>query len=138
MTSKTNYDPGYISSFFDDYADCEWERLGRDAASRINFLVHRHHLRQWVNSGDDVLDAGAGPGRFTIELARIGATVTVVDISPAQLELNRQKVGETGCESSVTGPSRRGHSRPEAVSRRRIRRNSLLRRRSQLRHGSSR
>ena len=72
MTSKTNYDPGYISSFFDDYADCEWERLGRDAASRVNFLVHRHHLRQWVKSGDDVLDAGAGPGRFTIELARIG------------------------------------------------------------------
>ena len=103
MTGKTNYDPGYISRFFDDYADREWERLGRDAASRVNFLVHRHHLRQWVKSGDHVLDAGAGPGRFTIELARIGTTVTVVDTSPVQLELNRRKVGEAGCESTVAG-----------------------------------
>lgn len=103
MTSKTNYDPDYMSGFYDDYAEREWERFERDAASRINFLVHRHHLRRFVKSGDHVLDAGAGPGRFTIELARIGATVTVVDISPVQLELNRQKVGEAGCESSVIG-----------------------------------
>ena len=61
MTSKTNYDPGYISSFFDDYADCEWERLGRDAASRVNFLVHRHHLRQWVKSAMMYSTPGPAP-----------------------------------------------------------------------------
>ena len=100
---KTNYDPDYISSFFNDYAEREWERFEGGGASRVNFLVHRHHLQRFLKSGDHVLDAGAGPGRFTIELARIGATVTVVDISPVQLELNRQKVGEAGCESSVAG-----------------------------------
>ena len=103
MTTEHNYDPDYISSFFDDYAEREWERFERGAANRVNFLVHRHHLQRFVKSGDHVLDAGAGPGRFTIELARIGATVTVVDISPVQLELNRRKVGEAGCESSVAG-----------------------------------
>ena len=29
-----------------------------------------------------MLDIGAGPGRFTIELARLGADVVVADLSP--------------------------------------------------------
>lgn len=103
MTTNQNYDPDYISGFFDDYAEREWERFDKSAADRVNLLVHRHHLRQWVRSGDHVLDAGAGPGRFTIELARIGAKVTVVDASPVQLDLNRQKVSEAGHESAVAG-----------------------------------
>ena len=103
MTTEQKYDPDYISRFFDDYAEREWERFEQSGEHRVNFLIHRHHLRQWIKSGDHVLDAGAGPGRFTIELARIGATVKVVDISPMQLELNRRKVAEAGCESSVGG-----------------------------------
>ena len=103
MITNQNYDPDYISAFFDDYAEREWERFDKSAADRVNLLVHRHHLRRWVTSGNHVLDAGAGPGRFTIELARIGAKVTVVDASPVQLDLNLQKVSEAGFESSVSG-----------------------------------
>lgn len=99
-----NYDPHYISSFYDNYGEREWERFERSAADRVNFRVHLHHLRRFVQTGDNVLDAGAGPGRFTIELARIGTTVTVVDISPVQLELNPQKLGEAGFEPNVSGP----------------------------------
>jgi SAM-dependent methyltransferase len=44
---------------------------------------------------------GAGPGRFTIELAEIGADVTVADISPRQLELNRERVAEAQLEQRV-------------------------------------
>jgi ubiquinone/menaquinone biosynthesis C-methylase UbiE len=49
-----------------------------------------------------VLDVGAGPGRFTIELARLGAEVVVADVSPRQLELNRERVAEAGVEDRVT------------------------------------
>jgi SAM-dependent methyltransferase len=66
-----------------------------------SFGVHAHYLRRFVRSGDRVLDVGAGPGRFTIELARLGAEVAVADISPGQLELNREKVGAAGFEDSV-------------------------------------
>ena len=54
-----------------------------------------------LRPGDRVLDVGAGPGRFTIELARLGADVVVVDLSPRQLELNREKVAEAGLEERV-------------------------------------
>ena len=53
--------------------------------------VHLRLLREHIRKGDRVLDAGAGPGRFTLELARLGARVVVGDISPAQLELNAEK-----------------------------------------------
>jgi len=49
-----------------------------------------------------VLDVGAGPGRFTIELAKLGADVVVADISPRQLELNRERLMEAGLEERVT------------------------------------
>ena len=46
-------------------------------------------LDDFVSAGDRVLEVGAGPGRFTIELATIGATIVVGDVSEVQLELNR-------------------------------------------------
>jgi SAM-dependent methyltransferase len=48
-----------------------------------------------------VLEVGAGPGRFTIELAAIGARVTVADLSEVQLALNVDRVSEAGAEASV-------------------------------------
>ena len=48
-----------------------------------------------------MLDVGAGPGRFTIELARVGAEVVVADLSPRQLELNHQRVTEAGLEDLI-------------------------------------
>src|SRR2546421_6653053 len=49
-------------------------------------------LEGYVRPGDRVLDAGCGPGRFTLELLRLGAQVTALDISPGQLELLRARV----------------------------------------------
>ncbi|HYP54661.1 MAG TPA: class I SAM-dependent methyltransferase, partial [Pyrinomonadaceae bacterium] len=62
-------------------------------------------LERFVQSGDNVLEVGAGPGRFTIELARLGARVTVGDASRVQLELNERKVREAGFEDSVAARS---------------------------------
>lgn len=101
MTETPKYDPEYVRRYYDEYGVREWERFERGPANRVNLHLHLWHLRRYVRAGDHVLDVGAGPGRFTIELARLGARVTVGDLSPAQLELNRQKVHEAGVESSV-------------------------------------
>jgi ubiquinone/menaquinone biosynthesis C-methylase UbiE len=97
------YDPRHIGRFFDEYGEREWERLDADASARVSFYLHRRYLRSYLKRGDRVLEAGAGAGRFTIELARLGADVTVGDISAGQLELNREKVAGAGLEERVVG-----------------------------------
>lgn len=45
-------------------------------------------------SGLHVLDAGCGPGFYTHELLRRGATVVAVDVTPEMIEVTREIVGD--------------------------------------------
>ena len=101
MSTPIGWDPERAAGFFDEYGLSEWTRFedGRTPAPSLD--VHLEHLRRFVRDGDRVLDVGAGPGRFTIELARLGAQVSVADLSPGQLELNRERVAEAGLEEHV-------------------------------------
>ncbi|MDP8927893.1 MAG: class I SAM-dependent methyltransferase, partial [Actinomycetota bacterium] len=65
------------------------------------FEVHRRFLARFVEPGMRVLEVGAGPGRFTIELASLSAHVVVTDLSAVQLDLNARYVAEAGCETAV-------------------------------------
>ena len=98
---SANYDPEIIRGYFDALADNEWARLEANVEGRVSFHLHRSYLREFVGAGAEVLEVGAGPGRFTIELARLGARVTVGDVSEVQLELNRARVAEAECEHAV-------------------------------------
>jgi SAM-dependent methyltransferase len=90
----TGYDRDQVARFYDDYGEREWSRLEGTLMDRVNFEVHRRLLEEQVRRGDRVLEVGAGPGRFTLELARLGAKVVVGDVSPRQLELHREKTAE--------------------------------------------
>jgi ubiquinone/menaquinone biosynthesis C-methylase UbiE len=96
-----SWDPRRAASFFDEYGESEWTRFedGRTPAPSLD--VHLEQLRRFVHVGDRVLDVGAGPGRLTIELARLGADVAVADLSPKQLALNRERLAEAGLEEQI-------------------------------------
>ena len=85
------YDRDRIARFYDEYGEAEWTRFSRDSMHRVNFEVHRRLLHEYVRAGDRVLEIGAGPGRFTLELAEIGARVVASDVSPGQLALHAEK-----------------------------------------------
>jgi SAM-dependent methyltransferase len=95
------FDREVIARIFDEYGDAEWARHEASPMDRVSFHIHRHYLERFVRPGDRVLEVGAGAGRFTIELARLGARVTVVDISPEQLRLNEEHLAEAGLEDGV-------------------------------------
>ena len=96
------HDRERIAAFYDEYGEREWTRFedGRTPAPSLN--VHLEHVRMFIQEGDRVLDIGAGPGRFTIELAGLGADIVVADVSPVQLELNRERVAAAGLEERVS------------------------------------
>jgi len=95
------YDPARVAAFYDEYGEREWTRFEDARTPAPSLDVHVDHLRRFVRPGHRVLDVGAGPGRFTIELARLGAEVVVADVSPGQLELNVERLAATGFEQRI-------------------------------------
>ena len=90
----TAWDPARTAAFFDEYGEREWTRFEDGRTPAPSIATHIRLLERYVRSGDRVLDAGCGPGRFTLELQRLGAAVTALDISQRQIELLRERVPE--------------------------------------------
>ena len=77
------------------YAECglqEWERLSRDPYRRLEFDTTMYLLKQYLPKEGMILDAGGGPGRYTIELAKLGYHVVLLDLAPEMLEIAREKI----------------------------------------------
>ena len=88
------FDSDYTAKFYDAYGDLEWDRLEVTPYGRLQAKIHADFIERYVRSGDMVLDAGCGPGRFTTVAAQLGATVTALDVSERQLQLAKERVGE--------------------------------------------
>lgn len=92
-----------VRRHFEENVESEWGRLEETAQGRVAFEVHRRFLERFVQHGMNVLEVGAGPGRFTRELVALGARVEVTDISAAQVEANRARAHEQGFADAITG-----------------------------------
>jgi SAM-dependent methyltransferase len=87
-----SWDPARAASFYDEYGDREWRRFEDGLTPAAGLDIHVRFLERFVRTGDRVLDAGSGPGRFTAELVRLGAEAVALDISPGQLEQLRSRL----------------------------------------------
>lgn len=96
------YDRASVARYFDEFGDREWTRLQESPAAEVKLHVHSHYLRQYVAPGARVLDIGAGAGRFTQILAALGAFISVADVSPVQLALNKTYATSYNFAESVT------------------------------------
>jgi 2-polyprenyl-3-methyl-5-hydroxy-6-metoxy-1,4-benzoquinol methylase len=97
----STYNPEAVIQHFDDVGIREWERLTQSPSGEVNLYVHTHYLEKHISKGKRVLEIGAGAGRFTQILARLGAKIMVADISNVQLELNKRFAAELGFDQAV-------------------------------------
>ncbi|KNG93921.1 magnesium protoporphyrin IX methyltransferase [Pseudaestuariivita atlantica] len=91
-----------VETYFDRTATRTWEALTSDApVSRIRQTVRagRDEMRAMIltrlpldMTGQRVLDAGCGTGALSVELARRGAEVVGVDISPSLIGIARARL----------------------------------------------
>ncbi len=81
-----------IKEYYTGYVRKEWRRLVKDAYNRLEFDTTRHYLAKYLPAEGLILDAGGGPGRYTIELARRGYQVVLLDLTPANLAFARRQI----------------------------------------------
>ena len=66
-------------------------------------VVHKRFALTFARCGDvagqPVLDVGCGSGRYAVEFARRGASVTGLDMAPAMLDMARAAAAEAGVET---------------------------------------
>lgn len=79
-------------SYYAPRVQAEWDRVVRDAYHRLEFDTTMRFLRQYLPGKGLVLDAGGGPGRYTIELARLGYDLVLLDLLPEHLTFAREQI----------------------------------------------
>ena len=101
----------WLLEYFDRTAAKAWAQLTSDApVGRVRQTVRagrdrmRGTLLSWLPTdltGQRVLDAGCGTGAAAIELARRGAQVVAIDLSPTLVNLARERSLESELRGSI-------------------------------------
>jgi len=90
-----------VKEWYDAKAEQEWNRLFQDAYHRLEYIVHMRFLDKYLPKRGLILDAGGGPGRYTIELAKKGYQVVLLDLSPKCLEIAKKEIKNAKVEDKV-------------------------------------
>lgn len=118
-----NRETNLTRRLYSTYAKEEWGRLVSDPFHRLEFDETLRFLRKHLPARGLILDAGGGPGRYTIELAKLGYDVVLLDLvnenlKIARRQINRRRLGrkvKTLIEGSVTDLSRFADNSFDAV-----------------------
>ena len=81
-----------VAQIYNENPHGEWRRLEETPFQSIEFHVTMHHLLKYLPDTGKVLDAGGGPGRYSIDLCRRGYEVVLLDISEGCVELAKSAV----------------------------------------------
>ncbi len=90
-----------IKEWFTKTSRGEWRRLQRDPYHKIEFIVTMHFLEKYLPKEGLLLDAGGGPGRYTIELAKRGYKIVLLDLVPEMLEFAKRRARKAGVLGNV-------------------------------------
>ncbi len=90
-----------VRQYYSDSVRKEWRRLVADPYHRLEFDTTLRFLEKYLPDQGHILDAGGGPGRYTIELAGRGYQLTLLDFTPANLEFARRRVKRAGVKKKV-------------------------------------
>jgi 2-polyprenyl-3-methyl-5-hydroxy-6-metoxy-1,4-benzoquinol methylase len=90
-----------VNEFYTRQVDGEWRRLVKDVYHRLEFATTLHFLEKYFPKHGLILDAGGGPGRYSLELARMGYEVVLLDAAQANLDFAQRQVKRTHMSGKV-------------------------------------
>lgn len=78
----------------------EWGRLERES---LEFTINMHHIIGNLPQTGRILDNGAGPGKYALQLAKLGYQMTLSDITPKVVEIATVKAKEEALYDQFEG-----------------------------------
>lgn len=90
-----------INKFYNNNVDYEWDRLDKDAFHRLEFDTTIHFLNKYLPKQGQILDAGGGPGRYSIHFAKKGYKVSLFDYSEKLLHKATKEVQNLNLQEAV-------------------------------------
>lgn len=90
-----------VKKYYTETVRKEWNRLVRGPYFRLEFDTTMHYLKKYLPKKGRVLDAGGGPGRYTVELAKRGYRMTLLDLTPANLAFAKRRIKAAGVQKKV-------------------------------------
>jgi ubiquinone/menaquinone biosynthesis C-methylase UbiE len=90
-----------VKNYYTGQVQKEWRRLIRDAYHRLEFDTTLHFLKKHFPKKGLILDAGGGPGRYTVTLAGQGYDMIMLDMTPANVEFAKRQIKRSDVEHRV-------------------------------------
>ncbi len=90
-----------VKDFYAKSVKYEWNRLTRDAYHSLEFNTTLFFLKKYLPKKGFILDAGGGPGRYTIELAKKGYDIVLYDLVKENLDFATKRIKKEKVESKV-------------------------------------
>lgn len=78
----------------------EWGRLDREP---LEYVINTHYIQHYLPTEGEILDNGAGPGKYAMDLAARGYRITLTDLTPRLVELAAQKAAELDLNERFEG-----------------------------------
>ena len=102
---KPSVDERYVTARVKEYykkdAKHEKYRLRQDPYHSIEFTVTNHFLKKHLPRNGLILDAGGGPGTYTLELAKRGYDLVLLDLTPELLRIAKRQIQKANVQSHV-------------------------------------
>jgi len=92
-----------VTDYYNQDPALEWNRLFITPYRRVEYEVVLYFLDKFLPESGSILDLGGGPGRYTLELAKRGYTMTLADIAQANLDYAKTKIANTQAARNVQG-----------------------------------
>ncbi len=90
-----------VKKYYSIESQNEWKRLVRSPYYRLELDTTIFFLKKYLPSKGLILDAGGGPGRYTIELAKLGYDIILLDVTPAMLKIAKKKIKKEKVQNRV-------------------------------------
>ena len=90
-----------VKKYYGEYGIKEWKRLVKNPYHQLEFDTTMHFLKKYLPKKGLILDAGGGPGRYTIELAKSGYDIILFDLTPELLQIAERKIKKEKIQDKV-------------------------------------